>query len=252
MATLAILPASYVWAAAQFAVKVQDGRDALMDVCLRVEGAELTGETIAYLYSTNGHFAFRARVKIDEQPLSFNRFPVPTGSAVEEFKFNAAAFGSPGKLLQGGGVVFDSDGTAKLQGSKASDLREWRTGYSGSFPNIGQLWPDEYQLTCNPGLRVGASASYLATIAKVASKLAKTDTVDLRTANSPNSPMVWSFESDWGVVEVLLMPKQLATVDAKAEADRKQEKERALASDLKELAAYRAGGVAVAAGGCDA
>lgn len=226
MTTLAVIPARYVWAAAQFAAKPSNHKNLIADVCLRVES-----DGAAYLYATNGHYAFRALVPMG---------PDDTASMEgQEFKFYASAFTTPGQLVKGGYLVFSAEGTATLEGVKGSDIRAWQPGDAGQYPNIRQLWPDDSALVCEPGCRMGASAKYLATIAKVADKLSSSGTVTFRTASAPSQPMVWTIDTELGEVEILLMPVQLRGEKATAEQESKRKRDHKRASDLKELLAYR-------------
>ena len=230
--TVAILPPRILWAAAQFA-STDKGKPALTTI--QAEQSEAGGSLT--IRSVDGHRAFRTMLPAQ---LAYIQSPDPA-----ELRIDASQWRTIGRILSAEHAHLKSDGTAHLINSKGLtvEIRQWQTPIADKFPNITQIWPDQFP--CEPGLPVRVDAAYVAQIATVAAKLSPSATVSFETGTT-TSPMQWLATYAQGEhtaeVEVLLMPVQVRNSGPRyqfLEAERAA-RELAARRDARELAAFRA------------
>lgn len=222
---LAIVPASYVWAAANCASN-DECKQVLIEVCLRKAG------DIISIFATNAHYLFRGTMA------STDHVDSTCYISDDEFRFNAKPFVTPGKLLRGGWIVFNPGGIAKLEGVAVSDIREFQTKTEGTYPNVSQLWPEDYALTCSPGLPIAFNAGYLSLIGKIIDKVSDNSRALFRSLSYHN-PATFEAESSYGKFGILIMPVISKGEEFEALRKAKERKDHSLASDAKELMSYR-------------
>ena len=194
--TVAVLPPCLLWAAS-LAASGDSAKAVLCSIDVR-----RTADGLIRIAATDGHRLFRVTFPQSEH------FYI-SAEQTEPIRLNPKAF-SKQPTRRAAHVSLDSVGVATFSDklNRPVDAAAWfcenhANAVGLTYPGIDSLFPDDHQLTCNPGALLGFNASYVGDFCKIASKLTHNEVGRLFTTESANAPVIFRavLELDWLLAE---------------------------------------------------
>ncbi len=194
--TVAVLPPCLLWAASLAA-----SNDTAKMVICSID-VRRTAEGLIRICATDGHRLLRVTFPQSEH------FWI-SAEQTEPIRLNPAAFSkAPTKkavhvALDASGVCTFSDRLSQPLGAGVWTAATQANAIGQTYPNVDQLFPDEFRLTCNPAAAIGFNASYVGDFCKIASKLTHNEVGMWHTTDSAVAPLILraSLQLDWLLVE---------------------------------------------------
>ena len=191
--TIASLPPCLLWAAS-----ITASTDASKGVLTTID-VRVAKDGRIRIASSDGHRATRIYLPQDanfwissEQTTSIRLDPKGFAKAPSN-KRQIAAIKSDG-LAMFEGVIGRDRGMTEAIGWQSQ--QDWK---GCNFPNIDQLWPEDRQLTCNPGKAIAFNPCYLADAGRVCAALSDQRALKILTREAI-TPAIFRFPIDGGML----------------------------------------------------